>query len=85
MVDPAHPEAQLQDTYGDGVDLVRLISNEFGTSPAVVKSQLQLGDIYIDDVKWNGDDHLFIPQEIVLGKEIKVIGPERRWRLDYKE
>lgn len=73
----------ITDAEKGSVDVVRLISNEFGISPQVVRSQVALGTISIDGRMWNGDKFT-IPYSHLLGKILIVIGPDRRFRVNYK-
>lgn len=74
------------DNYSGGVDMVRLLSREFGSSPPVVRSQLTHSStqIEIDGVRVKFEDNLFLPYHMVKGKEIVVIGPERHYKVDFK-
>ena len=80
------PEQPQQDTYVNGFDVVRLISNEFGTSGLFVRSQLnhKSTTIEIDGEVYTGD-RLFIPVELANGKFVAVIGPERQWRMRFRK
>jgi hypothetical protein len=71
-----------QEEIDNGVDLIRLIHNEFGNNPDVVKMQIATGKTFIDGRLWEGDRFL-IPYLAVKGKVITVIGPDRRWRVKY--
>lgn len=77
------PEHQRQDTLQRGVDLVREISNEFGTSQSYIRQQIITAEITLDDVVWEGD-RFFIPYADARGKTITVIGPSRHWRFKYR-
>lgn len=71
------------------VDIVGLISGEFGTARSTVRQQMALGSIEIAETmnsapnEWSGDK-FFIPHHVIDGKVIAVIGPERQWRMTYK-
>lgn len=77
------PEHQRQDTYRHGVDLVREIVNEFGTTSSYVRQQLIRAEIALDGVEWTGD-RLFIPYNDAKGKEITIVAPDRHWRWQYR-
>lgn len=78
------PEPQHQDHYAYGFDVIRMISNEFGSSADLVRRQLTHSStkIEIDDEPYDGD-RLFIPVEKAEGKFVSVIGPERQWRMRF--
>jgi hypothetical protein len=61
------------------IDLVTLISNEFGSVRTVTRIQIIIGEITIDGEKYDGDK-LFIPLVQAKGKDIEVQGPDRRWK-----
>jgi hypothetical protein len=79
------PEFQHQDTYQHGVDIVRVISNEFGTPLSTVRAQVAMGQILIGGLPYTGTDRFFLPYQQVKGKEINVIGPDRSWRFHYPD
>lgn len=78
------PEQPNQDTYVHGLDVVRIISNEFGISPMNVRQQITSRNavIEIDDKPYAGD-RLFIPVEMAAGKWVTVLGPDRHWRMKF--
>lgn len=78
------PETQHQDTYLDGFDVIRLISNEFGSSPDLVRRQLLHSSttIEIDERPYTGN-RMFIPVDEAQGKFVAVVGPERQWRMRF--
>jgi hypothetical protein len=79
------PEFQHQDSYVAGVDIVRVISQEFGTPASIVRSQVAMGRILIGGLPYTGTDRFFIPYLECKGKEINVIGPDRSWRFHYPD
>lgn len=76
---PASPE-----TITRGVDLIQLISDEFGTLQDTIKSQLLGGVVEIDGKPYEMKDKYRIPYAIARGHTITVIGPERHWKVFYK-
>lgn len=80
------PEQPYQDTYAHGFDVIRMITNEFGTSSQFVRSQLnhKSTTIEIDNEPYSGDK-LFIPVDQANGKFIAIIGPERQWRMRFRK
>lgn len=80
------PEHQTQDTYARGVDLVREIANEFGSSPATIRAQLLRPEteIYIGEELWTSKERLFIPYQRAKGQTFSVVGPDRHWRWQFR-
>lgn len=81
-----NPEQPSQDTYLHGFDVVRMVSNEFGSSAQFVKGQLNHAScvIEIGGEPYTGDK-MFIPVALADGKFVAVIGPERQWRMRFRK
>jgi hypothetical protein len=79
-----NPEQPSQDTYVHGLDVVRIIANEFGMSPPSVRSQINHRNtiIEIDDIVYTGD-RFFIPVNKAAGKWVTILGPEFQWRMKF--
>lgn len=69
-------------THDNKLDLVTMISNEFGTARSVARIQVKLGEIRIGGEKYESGDPLFIPMALVKGKTVEIQGPDRRWKVE---
>lgn len=77
------PTEAGQPTPSRFVNLASLISDEFGTSRSIVREQIALGMVEIDDEVWRGDK-LDLPYEEIVGKTIVVTGRDRAYRIEYR-
>lgn len=75
--DPEAPEAQVM------VNLPNLFADQFGMSPNAALTEIRMGHIEIDDVRWDGD-RINIPASEITGKTIALIGQIRHFKMEYK-
>lgn len=85
MINP-EPEFQRQESHRRGISIARLISNEFATPESLVIPILRAADtdFEIDGERWAGSRE-FIPESVIAGKTIAVLGVGRQWKFKYPE
>jgi hypothetical protein len=80
------PEFQRQHEDPRGISLARLVASEFGSSEDLVRRQLNHGStvVEINGKRWTGNKH-FIPRQLLKGRTLAILGPERHWQMHYPD
>lgn len=76
-------EPQRQDNPDGLIHIPQVFASEFGTARSIVRMQLTLGHLEIDDVEYQGSDNMDVPEHLIKNHLVSVIGPERQWRMKY--
>jgi len=81
-IEPEQPGPSL--TPSGKIDIAQVFATEFGTQRLVIAQQLSAGKLVIDGKVYTDPERRYLPPEAVWGKMIEINGPERGWKMLYK-
>ena len=84
QTNPSQPAQE--DGYARGVDLIQLISTEFGVAKLVVRDNFreQEPEIRVNGVLTKPDANFRIPYNVAKGAEIEVVGRTLHFRMKFQ-